>query len=221
VTAYIPIPEALQGHRSEMIGNILLGGLFGVFLGLFCLSIYQRYQTMERQLRRAIQRDRLRTVYQPIVQLSDHRIVGAEALSRWTDEEGVAVPPDVFIRVAEERGIVGSITRLVVRHALADFYAILRAESGFRLNLNVTGSDLIDPGFLTMLSDALREVDVPAQSVNIEITESSTARNKIAGQTIRQLRLRGHGVHIDDFGTGYSSLAYLHELSVDAIKIDR
>jgi sensor c-di-GMP phosphodiesterase-like protein len=147
--------------------------------------------------------------------------VGAEALARWTDEEGFAVAPDVFIKIAEERGFVGSITRLVVRHTLRDFATTLRARPDFRVSINVAATDLADPRFLPMLERAMKRARVAARSVIVEITESSTARHEVAIAAILRLRQRGHSVHIDDFGTGYSSLSYLHELSVDAIKIDR
>jgi len=172
-------------------------------------------------LRRAIARDRLRVVYQPIVDLASRRIVGAEALARWTDEEGSTVGPDVFVRIAEQRGFVGEITRLVLRHVLRDFSGTLRSRSGFRVSINVAAADLADPGFPALLDTSMERAAVPAAALAIEITESSTALRDLAMETIRSLRRRGHSVHIDDFGTGYSSLAYLHELSVDAIKIDR
>jgi sensor c-di-GMP phosphodiesterase-like protein len=147
--------------------------------------------------------------------------VGAETLARWTDEEGIAVSPDVFVRLAEERGFVERITRLVVHHALQDFAATLRTNPDFHISVNVAAADLADPGFLPMLEHELALADVPARSLTIEITESSTARHDVAINTILALRQRGHSVHIDDFGTGYSSLAYLQDLAVDAIKIDR
>jgi sensor c-di-GMP phosphodiesterase-like protein len=159
--------------------------------------------------------------YQQIVSLASGRIVGAEALVRWTDEEGFAVGPDVFVKIAEEQGFVESITRLVVRHTLRDFAATLRAQPDFRLSINVTATDLADSRFLPMLARALKRAGVAARSVAIEITESSTARHEVTIAAILRLRQQGHSVHIDDFGTGYSSLSYLHELSVDAIKIDR
>jgi sensor c-di-GMP phosphodiesterase-like protein len=160
-------------------------------------------------------------VYQPIVELPDGRIVGAEALLRWIDEDGNTVGPDVFVRIAEERGFVEEITRLVLRHILRDFGATLRNHPGFRISINVAAADLSDPEFLPMLDRSLERAGVPAQSLAIEITESSTANNQVAIETILSLRNRGHSVHIDDFGTGYSSLAYLHDLAVDAIKIDK
>jgi len=108
-----------------------------------------------------------------------------------------------------------------VRRALRDFRGILLQNPEFRLNINVTATDLADDKFLPMLQQCLSQARVPAASLTIEITESSTARKQVVIEAIHQLRMCGHSVHIDDFGTGYSSLAYLKDLSVDAIKIDK
>jgi sensor c-di-GMP phosphodiesterase-like protein len=200
---------------------MMLGGLIGALIGIMLSTFFGRTRSMEQQLRRAIRQDKLRVEYQQIVSLASGRIVGAEALVRWTDKEGFAVGPDVFVKIAEEKGFVGSITQLVVRHILRDFAATLRAQPDFRMSINVTASDLADSQFLPMLAHALKLASVAARSVVIEITESSTARHEVAIAAILRLRQQGHSVHIDDFGTGYSSLSYLHELSVDAIKIDK
>jgi sensor c-di-GMP phosphodiesterase-like protein len=220
VTTYIAIPALLNAWRGQLIGFTMLGGIIGALLGLVCSLYYGRSRSMVNQLRRAIARDQLRVAYQPIVNLASRKIVGAEALVSWTDEEGFTIGPDVFVKLAEERGFVGAITELVVRHALKEFKEILRSRSNFRLSINVTAADLSDPKFIPMLVRTVDEAGVPARSLAIEITESSTARGEIAMETIFQLRQEGYSVHIDDFGTGYSSLAYLHELSIDAIKID-
>src|ERR1035438_1045809 len=158
---------------------------------------------MEQQLRGAIRRDGLRVVYQPIVNLASRRIVGAEVLARWTDEEGFAVSPDVFVRIAEERGFVGEITRLVIRHSLRDLGEWLAGHPAFRLSINVAAADLADAGFMPMLERQWERAQVEARSVTLEITESSTARHNLAAEAIRRLREKGHSVHIDDFGTGY------------------
>ena len=221
ITASLSVPEALQVNRRELKVFVLFGGLAGAFFGFFCSIVYRRNHGMEHQLRRAIRKDRLCVAYQPIIDLATRRIAGAEALVRWTDEEGFAVGPDIFIKIAEKHGFVGEITRLVVRHVLRDFAETLRANPEFHLSVNVAAADLSDPKFLPMLDESLHRASVPAESVAIEITESSTALYKVAVETIHQLRRRGHSIHIDDFGTGYSSLSYLHDLSVDAIKIDR
>jgi sensor c-di-GMP phosphodiesterase-like protein len=176
---------------------------------------------MEQQLRRAIHMDKLHMVYQPIVDLRSGRIVGAEALARWTDEEGSLVSPEIFVRIAEQRGFIGEITKLVVRQVLRDFSGMLRKYPDFLLCINIAAEDLADPAFLLLLEESLFKAGVSPQSIALEITEGSTAKNETAIAAIHILRHRGHSVHIDDFGTGYSSLSYLHELSVDAIKIDK
>lgn len=221
LTTSISIHDALVMNRSYSIVFMAVGGVFGTLFGLLCPVLYSRNKSMEQQLIRAIRADALTVVYQPIVDLKTGQIVEAEALVRWTDEYNNAVSPDVFVKIAEERGFVGELTRLVLRHALRDFGATLRARPTFRINVNIAAADLADGNFIPMLEQHLAEAEVSARNLGIEITESYTARQQIARNTILRLRQRGHYVAIDDFGTGYSSLAYLHDLSVDAIKIDK
>jgi len=221
MTAYSTIPEILLASRSRIHAGAALGGLFGAFFGLALSLLFHRSKSVEQQLRRAIVKDKLKVVYQPIVSLDTRRIVEAEALARWTDENGMVVGPDAFIPIAEDHGFVGEITRLVVRRVLRDFGPELRRHPGFRVCINVAAADLSDAEFLPMLELALKQAGVAAESLVIEITEGSTVKREAAIETIRRLREHGHSVYLDDFGTGYSSLAYLHDLSVDAIKIDR
>ncbi len=221
VTAYTSMPEIIAANHTRFFGCVSLCGLFGAFFGLLIPLLYHRNKSVVQQLRRAIRNDRLQMVYQPIVELHSRRIVGAEALMRWTDEEGVVVGPEVFVRIAEQNGFVGEITKLALRHVLREFGETLRKRPNLHVSINVAAADFADPEFLPMLDHCLSQAGVSAHSVAIELTESSTAKHEIAIETIRSLHHRGHSVHIDDFGTGYSSLSYLHELAVDAIKIDK
>jgi sensor c-di-GMP phosphodiesterase-like protein len=221
VTDYISISDVVQENRGELGGPIAIGGLTGGCLGLVLSFFYRRNRSMAQQLRRAVAGNKLRVVYQPIVNLASRRIVGAEALVRWTDEEGLAVGPDVFVRLAEERGFVDGITRLVVRQALDSFGKTLQGNPAFRLSINVAAADLCDPMLLPLLEHFLEKAAVPAGRLAIEVTEGSSARYPLAMETILRLHQRGFGIHIDDFGTGYSSLSYLHDLSIDSIKIDK
>jgi sensor c-di-GMP phosphodiesterase-like protein len=218
---YASFPLEMYNNRTLVRLFTSIGALSGLLLVALYLFFYQRSHSIDSQLRRDIRRDKLRVVYQPIVDLATRRIVEAEALLRWTDAAGAAVSPDVFVHIAETSGFVGELTDLVVRLALRDFAETLRANPAFRLNINVTASDLADPRFLPMLAGRLAIASVEPQSLAIEVTESSTARRQEAIDTIRELRRRGHCVQLDDFGTGYSSLAYLKDLAVDAIKIDK
>jgi sensor c-di-GMP phosphodiesterase-like protein len=197
------------------------GEMLGTLIGLGFSLLYRRSRSREQQLRRAIAHDKMEVVYQPIVSLATGRIVGAESLVRWEDEEGNIVGPEVFVKIAEEQGFVGAITKLVVRRALKAFSETLSKYPGFRISVNASAADLGDPTFLPMLDDSLKWSKVQSKSVVIEITETTTANREVAMETIRNLRRRGHSIHIDDFGTGYSSLSYLLYLSVDTIKIDK
>ena len=221
MTAYISIPDALRGSRGYFLGFMILGGFFGAVFGFMCPFLYSRNKSVEQQLIRALRADALSVVYQPIVDLASGQIVEAEALVRWTDEYDTAISPDVFVKIAESRGFVGAITKLVIRRVMHEFGGTLRARPGFRVNVNIAAADLADPLFLPMLDQAIEGAEISPRSLGIEITESYTARQQVAKDTILRLRQKGHYVHIDDFGTGYSSLAYLHDLSVDAIKIDK
>jgi sensor c-di-GMP phosphodiesterase-like protein len=221
MTDWMTVPDALQAGRRQVGEAMILGCLAGALLGLALSLLYRRNRSMEQQLRRAIRGDGLTVVYQPIVNLTTRRIVGAEVLARWTDEDGFEVSPDVFVRVAEARGFVGEITKLVVRHALRDLAEMLCRRPIFRLSINVAAEDLSDPEFLPMLDGSLEWAEVEARNLVIEITERSTASHELAVKTIQLLHEKGYSVHIDDFGTGYSSLSYLHALAIDAIKIDK
>jgi sensor c-di-GMP phosphodiesterase-like protein len=221
VTTSTSVPEAVRAELGTLVGGTLFGGVAGYMLCVAFASYLRRRQTLEQQLRRAIARNRISVAYQPIVNLATGRIVGAEALARWTNEEGEVIGPDVFIKIAQERGFIGELTRLVTRRALQDFAETMRTRSGFRLSVNVTAEDLVDPKYLPMLYDATVRAKIQPKSVALEITENSTVSREAAMETVRLLRRAGYSIHIDDFGTGYSSLSYLLYLSVDTIKVDK
>lgn len=221
VTAFTSVSEAAHSEYRVVIASTAAGGALGVLFGMSLSFLFRRNKDLSQQLRRALKRKQLQVAYQPIVVLSTRQIVGAEALARWTDEDGNAVDPDVFVKVAEEHGFVGELTKLVLQRSLRDFAKTLKNRPGFRLSINVSGNDLIDPAFLPMLDATLKEYDVAPQSVVIEISEKSTTQSETAMETIRDLRRMGHSIHIDDFGTGYSNLDKLLYLFADTIKIDK
>ena len=216
----IPLREAWQSNESVIEGFFLLGSLTGVSLGLM-LILEPRKRSLPTQLRRALRRNLITVMYQPIVDVKTGRILGAEALARWTDEDGQYIRPDVFVAAAEELGFVGKLTRVVLRQIVGELGEFLRANPGFHINVNIAAADLADARFLPMLEKLLSTNGIHPQSINLELTERSTADHHLAISSIGKLRERGHEFYIDDFGTGYSSLSYLNELAVDAIKIDR
>jgi len=197
-----------------------IGGLIGICVSCSLFMLDSRQRTLEARLRRAIRRGELRVVYQPIVDIATEEIIGAEALVRWMTEAGDSVPPERFIGLAESKGFIGEITRVVVGLVLKEMGEEL-AASRIRITINISSHDLIDPIFLPDLDGRMDRAQIPRTNIGLELTERSTADRTLGALAIARLRQAGHAVYIDDFGTGYSSLAYLHELHVDFIKIDR
>ncbi len=196
------------------------GAALGSTLVLVLILFDARHRSQEAQLRRALRRNALTVVYQPIIDLTTSRIHAAEALVRWTDERGNVVSPDVFVALAEQKLFVREITRFVLRSAMSELGDLL-SDRRLKININIASQDLSDPTFIPFLSETLEGAGVSASALGIELTERSTMNNEEAIATIATLRECGHTVYIDDFGTGYSSLAYLSDLKVDSIKIDR
>ena len=216
-----------ESRRSMLAGTRMLRGILlitgaslGITLALSCILFYQRHRSPERQLRRALEREELTLVYQPIVDLETSVIVGAEALLRWTNEEGEVVSPDTFIALAEEKGLIKQVSEYVIRRAVAEMKALLE-DGDFYLTINITWQDLAAQEFISFLRATLAAAKLDASAVGLELTERSTLMKQEGIANIGQLRAAGHAIYIDDFGTGYSSLAYLRDLAVDCIKIDR
>jgi len=220
VVAAEPRSAVLAKSRALFVGFLLSGAFLGGALGLILIQAYRRQGSMENQLRRAIREGALTLVYQPIVNLETQKIVGAEALVRWVNEDGEPIRPDVFVALAEERGFVGQITRLVARRAAEELGDLL-ASAALRITINIAAQDIADPEFPKHLEGCLSAANVAPSSIGLELTERSTADQKMAVDALTFFKNSGHMMYIDDFGTGYSSLAYLHQLQVDAIKIDR
>jgi sensor c-di-GMP phosphodiesterase-like protein len=220
-TATTTINAAWRGEASLIPTSAFGGGMAGILIGFAFSFRYRRRRELNQQLKRAAEGDELTVAYQPIVDLETQQIVGAEALARWKDEEGNEVRPDVFVKIAEEFGFVGAITKTVLKRTLRDFASTMRERPDFRMSINVAAADLTDPEFLPMLSESLKRARVSPKSLAIELTERSASNSDAAMETIRTLRKLGHSIHIDDFGTGYSNLDKLLWLFADTIKIDK
>jgi sensor c-di-GMP phosphodiesterase-like protein len=221
VTTSIHMSELWQASRGLLFGYMSTGTIAGVACAFTLLVAGSNGRSHTNQLKRAILLGKLSVVYQPIVELGDHRIVGAEALARWTDEDGASIRPETIIALADAEGFVSEITRFVLTRALEELREVFEANAGFQLNINLAPSDLADPRLLLLLDEKLGDGRVSAANLAFELPERATFDREVAITAIRRLRDRGHVVFIDDFGTGYSNLTYLSELDVDGIKINR
>ena len=180
-------------------------------------------QSIEEDLRQALERGEFQLHYQPKIDLKKGTIVGVEALLRWTHATRGPVPPEKFIRVAEESGMILPIGAWVLREACRQ--AKSWVDKGLPVGsmaINVSAVQLQDASFLNDVIAVLEETGLDAGVLELELTESMLMHLPDHAQTVLQhLRERGVRVSIDDFGTGYSSLSYLKKLHVDILKIDQ
>lgn len=179
---------------------------------------------LEGDLRAAVERDEFVVHYQPIVDLRTERVVGAEALVRWHHPTRGLVPPSAFIPLAEETGLIVPIGRSVLGKACAQARAWRDRHPGERLamSVNLSAVEFARPELVEEVRKVLADTGLEASALELEITESTLMVRTEAGiGTLRELRALGVRLVLDDFGTGYSSLAYLRELPLDMIKIDR
>ena len=175
-------------------------------------------------LANAVDDHAIHLAFQPIHELDGGRLVGAEALARWNHPTRGTIPPDDFIAMAEQNGLILPLGDQVLAGALDAARAWIDRVPGavLRMGVNVSPRQLRDPSFLERVQAALERHDVPADRLVLEVTENVMLEDP--DQTLRIMhRLRESGVRfaVDDFGTGYSSLAYLRRLPVDIVKIDR
>lgn len=175
-------------------------------------------------LEAAIGNDELRLHYQPIVQLSDGHIVGAEALVRWEHPERGLVPPVEFIPLAEESGLIVALGAWVLDRACAQLmrWSAESWSADFKLSVNVSPLQLHAPNFVQTVRDALVQYGVGPAALILEITEGVLVQDDpdVAAR-LQALVGLGTTIALDDFGTGYSALSYLHRLPLKTLKIDR
>ena len=174
----------------------------------------------EVRLRQAIDQNEFVIRWQPKIALQSGRATGAEALVRWNHPTLGIVAPDEFIGTAERAGLMNELSDLVIRLAVADAAHLIDADPEFAVAVNISATQIIRPDFVDLIDAALREAGVPAEHLILELTESVLASSHVT-ERLHELGRRGIRLAIDDFGTGYSSLAYVQQLPVAMVKIDR
>ncbi len=186
-------------------------------------SEIRRRRELEKDLREALVRDQFHLVYQPQISYRDQRVVGVEALIRWTHPEHGFVPPDQFIPLAEQNGTIIAIGEWVLDQAckqLREWH-----DQGFtelRMAVNLSTVQLHHSELPRVVNNLLQIYRLPPRSLELEVTETGLMEDiSTAAQHLLSLRRSGALIAIDDFGTGYSSLSYLKSLPLDKIKIDK
>ncbi|NBD94906.1 MAG: EAL domain-containing protein [Gammaproteobacteria bacterium] len=183
----------------------------------------QHRLTLSRDMRHALDAGQFKVVYQPIVDTGDLSLCGLEALLRWRHEKGYMVPPQDFIRVAEETGVIGRLGQFVLEQALADLaHWQTLTDSAPWLAVNMSGAQVREVGLGEQLSVLLHRYRIDPGLLHLEITEEVLIENLMRNRrTLQKLDEIGMRIVVDDFGVGYSSLAYLKNFPVSVVKIDR
>ena len=185
-------------------------------------ALRERRLRLEHRLRLAIAGGAIHTVAQPIVDLTTGRLVSFESLARWTDEELGPVPPDEFIAVAEQTGMVVALGEQLLAESLTRAARAGVFRAGLTISVNASPIQLRLPGYVDLMRLHLDRLRIPAAQVVVEITEAILVdEDDPAVPVLAELRSLGVELAIDDFGTGYSALGYLRRLPVQVLKIDK
>jgi diguanylate cyclase (GGDEF)-like protein/PAS domain S-box-containing protein len=190
------------------------------------MSAYKKDELMlENDIYKAMKNNELIVYYQPQLDVQTNKIIGAEALIRWSHPERGFISPATFIPLAEESGVIITLEEWIFDKVLSEIKLLSQRENGFNLNhiaINVSTIHFLQPHFVERFMLLVNKHKVKPEWIELEITESGIMRNIDDGiKKIEELKNFGFSFSIDDFGTGHSSLAYLKKLPVDVIKIDQ
>jgi diguanylate cyclase (GGDEF)-like protein len=226
IAADSPSPEELLRHADAAMYRAKDAGRNCI--ALFDASMLERATqrlTLETALYRALERQELTLVYQPIIDLHLGDVLGFEALMRWEREDGSTSSPAQFIPIAEETGIIVPIGAWALIEALTHLRSWIDAgicPETASMSVNVSPRQLHDPQFVSVVSEALSRARVQPQQLWLEMTESiMITEPEQALAALRRLNTLGVRIAIDDFGTGYSSLSLLQSFPIQRLKIDR
>ncbi|MBL0914827.1 MAG: EAL domain-containing protein, partial [Sphingopyxis sp.] len=181
---------------------------------------------LETELRNAIEEDRLRLDFQPLIELSTGTVAGFEALARWNNSKGVSVPPTEFIPIAEDSGLIVPLGQWAIGKAAATLADWDRKNANkpvdCYISVNVSAIQLVRDDIAAVVREALSANAIGGDRLMIELTESAIIGDPdLAMSVLSELKALDARVAMDDFGTGYSNLAYLQRLPLDVLKIDR
>ena len=215
-------PEELLKHADvAMYRSKELGRNTYQFLDADLAQRRLKQHTLESALRTALKDNLLELHYQPVVRIDDNQVVGAEALLRWNDPEHGHVPPQVFIPLAEESGLIHALGEWVLKSAAEQCVTWREGGMPLTVSVNLSARQFYRDDLAQRISDIVKSVGCEPSWIELEVTETSLMHDLDAiRKVLHQLRGEGFTVAIDDFGTGYSSLTHLKHFPIDTLKID-
>jgi len=220
-------------HPEELLRDADTAMYRAKALGKACHVVFEQRMrdhavvrlNLETELRRALENNELKLVYQPVISLKDGALSGFEALLRWERSGGEMIPPSEFIPLAEETGVIVPLGIWVLGEACRQAALWQRQyhfDQPLTMSVNISPRQLMQPGIVDAVGQMLRKHSLAHGTLALEITESALAEDAAtAMKVIKELKMLPVQLLLDDFGTGYSSLGHLHRFPVDTVKIDR
>ncbi|CAI8758869.1 EAL domain-containing protein [Pseudomonas zeae] len=218
--APIPSESTMKTNPVPPFTHRALSILPIMWLHRTAIAVYYKYLFSASDFLKALHRKELAVHYQPIVDMHSGMWLGAEALLRWPSK-GQEFHPEAIVSVLERAGLMPNVTRWICQRVIEDYSEILWACNDFYITINLSADDVMDPTFPDFIKQLLSEYKLPASRFAFEVTERVALDSEQAAIQLNRLRAIGHLIVLDDFGTGYSNLAYLDQLPVDIIKIDK
>ncbi len=221
IHAYATRAWALAPWRESAILTATLGALAGGALAFGAARIARKHFSLAGELKDGLANGEFEIRYQPTIDLRSGRCAGAEALIRWRHPERDMIPPDLFIALAEETGIIIPMTRWLMRQVGEDLGELLRSSPDLHVGINLAPAHTSNHG---IVEDARRIVEaygIQPRQILFELTERGLMDDPACREVVAALGRLGSEVAVDDFGTGYSSLAYIDKFKLDYLKIDK
>ncbi len=200
---------------------IPLGLLIGAALSFLVLYMARQRLSLKGDIKAALKREEFFMMYQPVIDLNNGKITGAESLIRWKDTDGNFISPDLFIPIAEQTGLISDITKKVIRLVNDDVKQIWRENPDFHIAINLSSQDMHSNRSVELIQELLEQHSVDKGCLVVEVTERGFVEIEKASSVVNGLHELGVDIAMDDFGTGYSSLAHLESLDLNYLKIDK
>jgi diguanylate cyclase (GGDEF)-like protein/PAS domain S-box-containing protein len=215
-------PEELIKNADTAMFRAKKAGLNCQFFSTEMAEHAMTVLSLESRLREAVQNDEIELHYQPQFSISSGKVIGLEALARWTDTNGLGISPLTFIAIAEETGLIIPLGRNLLRRVLKQLREWNEQGLELRVAVNISARQFLDKDFVANTIQLVEDTGAPIHLLEIELTETALLEDRNSAiQKLQQLHDAGISIALDDFGTGHSSLSYLHQLPLDILKIDQ